>query len=326
MTISFLFSCKQNGQDAPTPGGGGGKTESATLAQLLEKTGGSSTEFDIEVKNLVITAVYENYVQLEDASCGAQLNKSGHGLSVGQSFTGRITGKARNNSGALVMSDLNTSNASKSTVSSLPCTMVSLAEVQANKGKYTNRRIKLENVTFVNGFNGSASGAGAFSQKGVQITATCRPAGIVIPDGWQGDLICYPSAAACYVFSADDFTQHAIQTPLAAISNYGIYKTAGSNPSALRIYRQGKDQYAWSSDENEREFRLQNYDEEWVLQLRFPKKYKLGQEVTLTTETVGLNDLKEGSSSVFVEKLDGDKIWLMDYAADLGYVCRINLE
>lgn len=324
VAVSVFSSCNGKGNEDPTPGGEGGKTESATLAQLLEKTGSSTTEFDIQVKEIVVTAVYENYVQLEDASSGAQLNKSGHGFTVGQTFSGRITGKARNNNGALVMSELVTSSAKQGTASALPCTTVSLSEVLANKAQYTNRRVKLENVTFVNGFNGSASGAGTFSQKGVQISAICRPAGITVPDGWQGDLICYPSAAACYVFGADDFSEHAIQTPLAVISNYGIYKNAEKNPTALRTYQKGKDQYAWSSDSNENEFRLQNYDEEWVVVLRFPKKYKLGQELTLTSETIGLSDVAEGSSTVFVEKVEGDKIWLMDYAADLGYICRIN--
>lgn len=320
---AFLVSC--NGKEQP-----GGGTEPAptdktvtSLAGLLEKSTSTSAQFDFVVSNLVVTAVYENYAQLEDGTCGAQLNKSNHGLSVGQKFDGRISGKARNTSGALFLSELNTGAAKASTVTSLPETKVSLAEVLAEKGKYTNRRVKLENVTFVNGFNGAAGGSGSFSQKGVQTPATCRPAGVVVPDGWQGDLICFPSAAACYVFSADDFNEHEINTPLANIKTLGVYTSAGSNPRAKLSYRAGTDQYAWGKGTSEREFRLQNYSEEWVLMLRFPAKYKLGQELELTTETVGRSDFSSGSSKVFVEKVSDGFIWLMDYAADMGYVCRI---
>ncbi len=322
----LLLGCQGGEDKGKTTPSGGESGAQTTLAQLLEKAGSSTSDFDIQIKNLVVTAVHESYAQLEDGTCGAQLNKSGHGLAVGQTINGRITGKARNMSGALTLSALNTGSAQISKAASLPCTTVSLSEVLADKGKYTNRRVKLENVTFVNGFDGSANGSGAFSQKGVQISAICRPAGVTVPDGWQGDLICYPSSAACYVFAADDFSEHAIQTPLMAMTNYGVYSNAGTAPAALRTYQKGKDQYAWGEDASVREFRLQNYDAEWVLLLRFPLRYKLGQELTLTTETVGLSGIASGESKVFVEKAENGVLWLMDYENNLGYVCKIAEE
>lgn len=60
-----------------------------------------------------------------------------------------------------------------------------------------------------------------------------------------------------------------------------------------------------------------------MLQLTFPVKYKLGQEMNLGIEAIGLNNFTSGTSKVFVEKISGDRIWLMDYDADLGYVCKI---
>jgi len=322
MAFSILFSCNGNEKKGGEEQGQPEKTITS-LAQLLENSTSTSAAFDFTISNLVVTAVYENYAQLEDGTSGAQLNKAGHGLTVGQIIDGRITGKARNTSGALFLSELNTSGAKVTTASSLPETRVSLAEILADKAKYTNRRVKLENVTFVNGFNGTAGGSGSFSQKGVQIPATCRPADVVIPDGWQGDLVCFPSSAACYIFSANDFSEHEINTPLAAINNLGVYSSASSNPRAILSYRQGTDQYAYGTGSEEREFRLQNYNEEWVLQLTFPVKYKLGQEMNLGIEAIGLSNFTSGTSKVFVEKISGDRIWLMDYDADLGYVCKI---
>lgn len=321
--ISLLvFSCKEK----DNPGGGGSDKpagEITTLAGLLEHSTSTSAAFDFTISNLVVTAVYENYAQLEDGTSGAQLNKAGHGLKAGQKIDGRISGKARNTSGALFLSELNTGTAKVTTVTSLPETKVSLPEVLADKGKYTNRRVKLENVTFVNGFNGTAGGSGSFSQQGVQTPATSRPAGITIPDGWQGDLICYPSAAACYIFSADDFSEHEINTPLAGITTLGVYSTASTRPQAKLAYRQGKDQYAFSKSNDEREFRLQNYNDEWVLQLFFPAKFKVGQELSLSTEAIGVEGFTSGTSKVFVEKVSNGLIWLMDYTMDQGYVCKV---
>lgn len=315
--LVLLSSCKGGGGEQ----GGGGQGGTATsLAQLLEKSTSTSAEFDIVVKDLVVTAVYENYAQLEDESAGAQLNKSGHGLSVGQKFNGRITGKARKVSGALSLSLLNTSAATVSTASVLPCTVVSLAEVKNDPDRYSNRRIKLENATFVNGFSGAAGGAGSFSQSGVQIAAVCRPAGVIVADGWQGDIYCYATSSACYVFDAADLSQHEINTPLKALSAFGVFGQASSAPSALRPYRKGKDQYAWSTDASSREFRLQNYSEEWFLQFRFPKNFKLGEGIELSTQSIGVDALPDGTSTVFVEKIENDKVWLMDYANDRGYV------
>ena len=320
MAAALVFSCKGKEPEGKDPVSSGTVT---SLSGLLDVSTSNSAEFDFTVSNLIVTAVFENYAQLEDGTSGAQLNKADHGLTVGQKIDGRITGKARNTSGALYLSELNTGAAKISTVATLPETVVSLAEILADKGKYTNRRVRLENVTFVNGFNGTASGSGAFSQKGVQIPATCRPAGIVIPDGWQGDLVCYPSSAACYVFSADDFVQHDIHTPLAEIGTLGVYSSASSVPRPIISYRQGNDQYAWGVNADEREFRLQNYNEEWVLLLRYPARYKLGQELSLVTETIGTDVLPSGSSKVFVEKVADGYIWLMDYEADRGYVLKI---
>ena len=82
--ISLLvFSCKEK----DNPGGGGSDKpagEITTLAGLLEHSTSTSAAFDFTISNLVVTAVYENYAQLEDGTSGAQLNKAGHGLKAVQ--------------------------------------------------------------------------------------------------------------------------------------------------------------------------------------------------------------------------------------------------
>lgn len=320
MGATLSFSCKQkeNEDNPPQP-----VTSYTTLAQLLSQSNSSSSDFDIQIKDLVVTAIYENYAQLEDGTCGAQLNKSDHGLKPGQKFDGKISGKARNTSGALVLSQLVTSQATSSTVSTLPCTTATLPEIQSDKSKFINRRVKLENVTFVNGFNGSAGGSGSLSQRGVQISATCRPANMVIPDGTQGDLICYPSSAACYVFAVSDFEEHVIDLPIFHVNDYGVYSSASTAPRVKKVYRAGTDQYSWTAGASSNEFRLQNYNEEWVLALKYPNKYKLGMQLTMDTIPVGLSDFTEGSSSVILEKQQDGVLWLMDYTTDTGYVLRV---
>lgn len=320
LAVCAVSSCKDPKPDDPP------EIEYTTLAQLLELSTSSSAEFDINIKDLIVTAVFQNYAQLEDGTCGAQLNCSGHGLLAGQKYDGHVTGKSRNTSGALVLSAIDVSGATVSTVQTIPCTSLSLAEILSDKSKWAHRRVKLENITFVNGFDGSAGGSGSFSQMGVQISATCRPADLVIPDGSQGDIICYPTSASCYVLSADDFIEHEISSPLASQSAFGVYASASSSPRAQKVYRAGSDQYASSTIDDVREFRLQNFDEEWVLTFKFPKTFKNGMQLSMDISSIGLEDFPASTVTVFVEKTSGGKLWLMDYTTDTGYVVKIAEE
>lgn len=320
--IAFsLTACKKHKEPEPEP-----ETIYTTLYELIGQSSSSSAEFDINIKNLVVTAVFENYAQLEDGTAGAQLNKKEHPFKAGQVINGHITGKARVTSGALVLTLLEAGDAELTETTELPCAKITLTEIFADKERYTNKRVKLENVTFVNGFKGDANGAGIFSQKGMQIPATCRPEGVVIPDGSQGDIVCYPSGASCYVFDGSDFTEHEINSPITTVESYGVYKMVGDEPQEFLNYKAGKNQYSFSTTDNAREFRIQNYKEEWVASFSVPTKMKLGMELKLTTSIMGDVDLEDGESTVFVEKNQNGKLYLIDYANSLGYVLRVDTE
>lgn len=320
-TLAALYALSSCKKDKET---GVPETVYTTLAELAAQSRASSAEFDINIRDLTVTAVYGNYAQLEDGTAGAQVNEAGHSLAAGQKFDGNITGRARISSGSLVLTRLETSKATMTVSDSIPCTTVTLPEIVADKAKWINRRVSLENVTFVNGFSGEAGGAGTFSQKGVQMSATCRPEGLVIADGAQGDLICYPSSSAVYVFETGDFSEHEYNSPFTAVSAFGIYGFDGENPKARLAYRQGLDQYAYGTGASEREFRLQNYSEEWVVTIRLPIRVKTGMELSLELSSTGAT-VSDTEAKVFVEKMSGDTLWLMDYAANTGYVVKTDL-
>jgi len=327
--LAIAVSCGQEGTG--TTGGGGNKntgntTTSTTLSALRDKATDTSTEYDITVKDLVVTAVYENYAQIEDATAGAQVNASGHGLKVGQKFNGKVKLKARVVSGALLVSSIDVSSATASTTSSIPSTTITLPEILSDNTKYMNMRMKLENITFVNGFSGTANGSGSFSQKGKQVSAICRPSGVNIEDGSQGDLYCYPTSTGCVVYDAADFYEHEYTSAFTKVSDFGVYNVTNDKPSSFFTYTSGTDEYAYFTTSSEREFRIQNYSSEWVLRFTFPVKLKNGQEITLTTSPVGLSQFTEGTSQVTVEKISGDMLWLMDYSANKGYVFKITEE
>lgn len=299
-----------------------------TLAQLASETVSSSTDFDIHIKNLVVSGIFNSYVQFEDGTAGAQFNKSGHTFKVGQTFEGHITGKYRvSSSGVLTFSEIAVTDATLTQATEIPCQTVTIAEIASGKSQYYHRRIKLQNITFVNGFKGSAGGSGIISQKGVQISATCRPEGFKVEDGSQGDIICFPSPGACFVFDSKDFEEHEITTPLTEKTDFGLYTVTETSADDLFKYTPGADQYGYSFVEKNVDFRYQNFLNEWVVAFNYPSKVKAGQVFDLNVDVAGnVPDVTSGKVSVVVEKVGTDKLWLMNYVTGTGYVVYYEKE
>jgi len=237
---------------------------------------------------------------------------------------GTVSGKSRVASEALQFTLLDVSKATASTVQTLPCTTTTVTKIQDDPATYYNRRVKLENVTFVDGFIGNANGSGSCSQLGKQIALLCRPEGITVEDGSQGDLICYPTSSSYYVYDAADFSEHEYSAAITKADTYGVYNIVNNAPVADLVYKAGSDQIAFSTTSSEREFRIQNYFDEWVLIFKIPAKLKAGQEIILSTSSIGLSTFPEASAQVAVDKISDGKLWLTDYSANKGYVFRIS--
>lgn len=294
-----------------------------TLSELAAKPA-SSPDFNIHIKNLVVSGVCDSYVQFEDGTAGAQLSKTGHTFKVGQTFNGHITGKFRVSSGVVTFSELNTKEATVGQTTDIPCTTATLAEINADKTKFAHRRVKLQNITFVNGFKGKAGGSGTISQKGVQISVTCRPEGFTVADGAQGDLICYPAPGSCFVFDAKDFDEHEIESAITGKRNFGIYSVENDTATEIFVYKPIEDQYSYSESSSNCSFCIQNYDKEWYFNITYPAKFKAGQVINLKSEAIGNVSAPVGETTATVEKIGTDRLWLMDYASGKGFVLYFN--
>lgn len=311
----------------PTPTPDPDPVKYTTLAELSSKMESSSKEFDINIKNLVVTAVYENYAQLEDGTSGAQLNKSGHSLKVGQLIEGSIKGKAKVVSNSLTFTELTTSGATVKEGQTVPCTEVKLKDVLDGGAKYTNRRLNLKNITFVYGYSGKADASGTISQSGVQVSSVCRPSGVVIADGSQGDIIGYYSGSVIIVYEKDVFKEHPIVSPITVRDVPGVYKLVSDVAQGFVTATDGTCQYAYGINSNNREFRLQNYDQGWLVGWSFTNKtLKPGMEVSLNADVYNTSNFQRGESKVFVEKVSDEMVWLMDYTGNLGYVFKLAQE
>lgn len=315
-----MFSC---GQKEPDPQPDPAPTY-VTMADISAMMSTKTQEFSANVKDFIVTAVSDEYAQIEDATAGARVDISGDTFKVGQVITGKISGKAKLSSGALNISTLDISDAKLTTASELPCMTVKLKDIEADKAKYTYRRVKLENVTFVSALPNKKDMVGSISQKGRQIGISSRVDGIGIEEGKQGDVVVYASGSACYIYSKDDFNEHEITSAFAQKSEPGVYKVNDEDVSEYVISSQGGDQYVYYTSADSYFLRIQNYAAERIVKFSVPvSTYKNGQKISMKTSSLGDSRFTDGTVDTFLEKQSADKLWLLNYDTNTGYIIPI---
>ena len=180
----------------------------ADLNAWCELTG-TSTDYEAELANAVVSYVNGSNAFIDDGKAGILLYKSGHGLKVGDAFTGKISGKGTMYGGAPELTSWNDSEAVKSTGEPVILT-VTLADLIKDFAKYVSRVVKIEGVTITDGMAiGDRNGKLAQGDSNIDLYAKVNNK-IVITTNSEGDLIAIP----CYnngkkqlgVWANEDFT------------------------------------------------------------------------------------------------------------------------
>ena len=180
----------------------------ADLNAWCELTG-TSTDYEAELTNAVVSYVNGNNAFIDDGKAGILLYKSGHGLKVGDAFTGKISGKGTMYGGAPELTSWDDSEAVKSSGDPLVLT-VTLADLIKDFAKYVSRVVKIEGVTITDGMAiGDRNGKLAQGDSSIDLYAKVNNK-IVITTNSEGDLIAIP----CYnngkkqlgVWANEDFT------------------------------------------------------------------------------------------------------------------------
>ena len=110
----------------------------------------NSTDYEANLTNATVSYVNGNNAFIDDGNAGILLYKSGHGLNVGDSFTGKITGKCVMYGGAPELTSWNDAEATKGTADPV-CITITLADLIKNFSKYVSRVVKVENVKITDG-------------------------------------------------------------------------------------------------------------------------------------------------------------------------------
>ncbi len=135
----------------------------ALVAKIKEDNSTSDREYNYNVKltDAVVTGVSGSNVYVEEGETGILLYKSGHGLTVGQKYSGVSPVTARLYKGLPELTSFDFTLAEENVT--LPLTTVSLADLYADYDKYLSRRIKIENATVTSAF---VSKSGQITQSG----------------------------------------------------------------------------------------------------------------------------------------------------------------
>ena len=153
----------------------------------------TSTDYEANLTNATVSYVNGNNAFIDDGKAGILLYKSGHGLKVGDSFTGKITGKCVMYGGAPELTAWNASEAVQSTADPVSFTLTA-EELLNNFAKYVSRVVKIENVTITDGLGmGDRNGKLAQGGKTIDLYAKVNNK-VVITTNSEGTLTAIP----CY--------------------------------------------------------------------------------------------------------------------------------
>jgi len=154
---------------------------------------GTSTNYEATLTNATVSYVNGNNAFIDDGDAGILLYLKNHGLKVGDSFTGKVSGKCTMYGGAPELTSWDASEATKSTAEAV-CTTITLPELLNNFAKYVSRVVKIEGATITDGL-GSGDRNGKLSQGGKTIDLYAKVNNKVFIDtDAQGTLIAIP----CY--------------------------------------------------------------------------------------------------------------------------------
>ncbi len=107
--------------------------------------------YRVNLTNAIVTGVQGNHVFLEEDGTGVYYNKSGHGLIVGQSYSGAATVTAYMNNGNPRWSSFTGATATPD--ATVPCTDITIADLNTNFDRYLGRRIRVTDVDVISAFS-----------------------------------------------------------------------------------------------------------------------------------------------------------------------------
>ncbi len=165
-----------------------------SVAELTALVKGGATEYNVNVKDAVVTYVNGRNAFIEDATGGILLYADGHGLEAGNKITGPVSGdnvEVYNNLPELKAMDY--SGASVKTGAEIPCTELTLAQLLENYDRYISCRVLLKGVTVTDGLNlDDRDGTIKQGESEVALRSQDKLT-VVVEANKVGDLICYPT-------------------------------------------------------------------------------------------------------------------------------------
>lgn len=154
---------------------------------------GTTTTYEATFTNATVSYVNGNNAFIDDGNAGILLYLKNHGLKVGDSFTGKVSGACTMYGGAPELTSWDASEATKATADPVIVT-ITLPELLNNFAKYVSRVVKIEGATIIDGL-GSGDRNGKLSQGGKTIDLYAKVNNKVFIDtDAQGTLIAIP----CY--------------------------------------------------------------------------------------------------------------------------------
>ncbi len=163
------------------------------LFDLSEMILAGNTTYDIVI-DAVVTYVNGGNVFLEDATGGMLLYMKDSGLEPGQRISGAVTGSCKIYNNLPELTSMDFSQATITAGAEIPCTELTIEELQADYDRYLSCFIKLVDVEVTDGLSLDADRDGMISQNGFDIALRSQDKYTVeLEAGQVGILCCFPT-------------------------------------------------------------------------------------------------------------------------------------
>lgn len=172
------------------------------IAQLqgLAINTATTSDFEVNLTNAVVTYVNGSNAFIEDATGGVLYYKSSHGLNVGDRFDGKVSGKITIYGGFPEVTEFNTTAATVTPGTSVTPTVITVDKLLKSFNRYVSCQVKLEDVKLdvALGSNRNANVLQETPEASIPAYAKVKNT-VTIDANVLGSLICYP----CYNNSFD---------------------------------------------------------------------------------------------------------------------------
>jgi len=331
--LSFSVSDWSDGGALVFAGGEQGDDDTHTsIADLAASATSTSAAFSVEVKNVVVTYVYNKFAHLQDETAGIIFYSNSNPFEEGDCINGTISGNMVLYEGYAEITSINLTEATITSVTDIKPMEVTVAQLNANIAQYFNRKVIIKGVNVTTGIS-SANQTGVIEQKGSSINIFNKSKAAEIEAGATGNIICWPiqnkGTKQVLIYKTEQFIEGSgedmgEESAFTKTTAFGIYSLPDET-TVTPIYAAAElAQTASIKGGSSRKFNVYDFAQGKALYCTLSAaNVTKGASVNVTVTSLGLDSSLNGTYATTVLGYSNGTAWLKDTTNNKGFIISI---